>query len=153
MMELLGKMPKNLAQSGKNFKKFFFANGHLRRISGLNYWPLKKVLVEKYRIREDEAQALADFLLPMLNWNHEKRASAQEMLNHPWLNMPDNYDFKYTDREFEVKMLKQQMKKTGDHDAELEDRQEMNELVDSEPEIYGADIEDIPPPKKSSKRK
>ena len=45
------------------------------------------------------------------------------------------------------------MKKTGDYDAELEDRQEMNELVDSEPEIYGADIEDIPPPKKSSKRK
>ena len=66
MMELLGRMPRNLALSGKNSRKFFDSNGHLRRISGLNYWPLKKVLVEKYRIKEDEANALADFLLPML---------------------------------------------------------------------------------------
>lgn len=56
MMELLGRMPKNLALSGKNSKKFFDSRGHLRRISGLNFWPLKKVLVEKYRIKEDEAQ-------------------------------------------------------------------------------------------------
>ena len=55
MMELLGRMPKNLALSGKNSKKFFDSKGHLRRISGLNFWPLKKVLVEKYRIKEDEA--------------------------------------------------------------------------------------------------
>ena len=41
--------------------------------------------------KEDEAQALADFLLPMLRWNHEERASAQEMLKHPWLKMKDNY--------------------------------------------------------------
>ncbi len=59
MMELLGRMPKNLALSGKNSKKFFDSKGHLRKISGLNFWPLKKVLVEKYRIKEDEAQAPA----------------------------------------------------------------------------------------------
>jgi serine/threonine-protein kinase SRPK3 len=76
MMELLGRMPKNLALSGKNSKKFFDSKGHLRKISGLNYWPLKKVLVEKYRIKEDEANLLADFLLPMLTWNHETRATA-----------------------------------------------------------------------------
>lgn len=80
MMELLGRMPKNLALSGKNSRKFFDSKGHLRRISGLNFWPLKKVLVEKYRIKEEEAVALADFLIPMLTWNHETRASAQEML-------------------------------------------------------------------------
>ena len=160
MMELLGRMPKNLALSGKNSKKFFDSKGHLRRISGLNFWPLKKVLVEKYRIKEEEAQLLADFLLPMLSWNHETRASAQEMLKHPWLHMPDNYDFKYTDREFECMKLKQDMKNqikggtsTQQDDAVLEDRQEMNELIDSDPELYGADIEDIPPPKKSSRKK
>lgn len=76
MMELLGRMPKNLALSGKHSKKFFTSAGHLRRISGLNYWPLKKVLVEKYRIKETEANALADFLLPMLTWSHETRATA-----------------------------------------------------------------------------
>jgi serine/threonine-protein kinase SRPK3 len=71
MMELLGQMPTNLALSGKNSNKFFNRKGALRRISGLNYWPLKKVLTEKYLIREDEAQALNDFLLPMLDWHHD----------------------------------------------------------------------------------
>ena len=55
MMELLGRMPKNMALSGKNSKKYFDNNGHLKKISGLNYWPLKKVLMEKYKIRENEA--------------------------------------------------------------------------------------------------
>lgn len=159
MMELLGRMPKNLALSGKNSKKFFDSKGHLRRISGLNFWPLKKVLVEKYRIKEDEAMSLADFLLPMLSWNHETRASAYEMLQHPWLQKEDNYDFKYTDREYEVMMLKKELKNqmkggasTQQDDAVLEDRQEMNELIDSDPELYGADVEDIPPRKKDKKK-
>lgn len=76
MMELLGRMPKNMALSGKHSKKFFDSKGHLRRISGLNYWPLKKVLMEKYRIKEHEAEALADFLTPMLEWYPEQRATA-----------------------------------------------------------------------------
>ena len=88
MMELLGRMPKNMAISGKNSKEFFNSVGHLRNIKGLNYWPIKKVLMEKYKIKEAEAQAFADFLTPMLEWEPEKRASAQKMLEHPWLNMP-----------------------------------------------------------------
>lgn len=76
MMELLGRMPKNMALSGKNSKKFFDSDGHLRKISGLNYWPLRKVLMEKYRIKEDEAIALAEFLIPMLEWYPERRATA-----------------------------------------------------------------------------
>ena len=78
------------------------------------------MLIEKYRIKEEEATALADFLLPMLTWNHETRASAQEMLKHPWLDMQDNYDFKYTDREYEVMLLKKGLKK-GNKDAQTSD--------------------------------
>ena len=141
-------MPKNLALSGKNSKKFFDSKGHLRRISGLNYWPLKKVLVEKYRIKEDEANALADFLLPMLHWNHETRATAEQMLKHPWFEMTDNYEFKYTDREYDVMMLKKDLKNQmkGSSAAQVdeginEDKQEMNELIESDPEVYAADNE------------
>lgn len=76
MMELLGRMPKNLALSGKHSRKYFDSRGNLRRINGLNYWPLKKVLTEKYMIKPDEAQALSDFLLPMLEWYPNKRATA-----------------------------------------------------------------------------
>jgi hypothetical protein len=32
------------------------------------------------------------------------------MLSHPWLNMPDNYDYKYTDKEYEIMMLKKDLK-------------------------------------------
>lgn len=72
------------------------------------------------------------------------------MLRHPWLDMEENYDFKYTEREYEVMLLKKELKtqmKGGANaqqdEAVLEDRQEMNELVDSDPELYGADIEDM----------
>ena len=77
MMELLGRMPKNVALSGKNYKRFFGSNATLRKIKGLNFWPLKKVLVEKYRFKEEEATSFAEFLIPMLDWDPEKRASAQ----------------------------------------------------------------------------
>jgi serine/threonine-protein kinase SRPK3 len=63
MVELLGPMPKNFALSGKNSRRFFDSSGHLRRIRGLNYWPLHRVLTEKYRFRREESEALADFLL------------------------------------------------------------------------------------------
>jgi serine/threonine-protein kinase SRPK3 len=76
MMELLGKMPKNLALSGKHSKRFFDSTGHLRRIRGLNYWSLHRVLIEKYKFKQKEAQGFADFLIPLLHWDPEKRASA-----------------------------------------------------------------------------
>jgi serine/threonine-protein kinase SRPK3 len=76
MMELLGRMPKNMALGGKHSRRFFDRSGHLRRIRGLNFWPLKKVLIEKYRFKEKEAVSFADFLMPLLDWNPEKRASA-----------------------------------------------------------------------------
>lgn len=75
-MELLGRMPQTMALSGRNSKRYFDQTGHLRRIRGLNHWPLKKVLVEKYKYKEKEALAFADFLTPLLEWNPEKRATA-----------------------------------------------------------------------------
>jgi len=101
MMELLGRMPKNLAMSGKHSKKYFDSRGNLRRIKDLRFWPVKKVLTDKYMIREEEAEAFSDFLIPMLRWNHDRRATAEEMLNHPWLNMDANYDYKFSKKEYE----------------------------------------------------
>jgi len=75
-MEILGKMPKNLALSGKHAKWFFDASGHLQKIWGLQHWPLKKVLMEKYKIKDEEAEKLSDFLLPMLEWYPERWATA-----------------------------------------------------------------------------
>jgi serine/threonine protein kinase len=35
----------------------------------------------------------------MLEWDPDKRASAQTMLNHPWLKMPSNYDTRMSEEE------------------------------------------------------
>ena len=86
MMEILGPMPKNMALSGKHHKSFFDKTNHLKRIRGLRLWPLKKVLMEKYKMKESEAESFSDFLLPMLEWYPERRATAQDMLKHPWLS-------------------------------------------------------------------
>jgi serine/threonine-protein kinase SRPK3 len=66
MMELLGRMPKNMALSGKHSSKYFDKAGYLKKIRGLNYWPLQKVLMEKYKVKDGEAKALTEFLMPML---------------------------------------------------------------------------------------
>jgi len=94
MMELLGRMSRETALAGTRSRRFFRRNGTLRKIQSLSYWPLKKVLTEKYRFCEKEARALSDFLEPMLRLDPNKRATAQEMLRHPWLQMPADYDTK-----------------------------------------------------------
>lgn len=49
-------------------------------------WPLVDVLIEKYEWPEDEADAFASFLLPMLQIVPDRRATAAQCLEHPWLN-------------------------------------------------------------------
>jgi len=85
MMELIGRMPKHLALSGKYSKEFFNRNGELRHIRSLKFWPCERVLMEKYNMSEKDSKELSDFLSPMLDFNPSKRASAEQMLEHPWL--------------------------------------------------------------------
>ena len=47
----------------------------------------------------------------MLEWHHDRRATAEEMLSHPWLSMPENYDYKFTKKEYEKIQFKKDMKK------------------------------------------
>ena len=47
IIELLGKMPVKFALCGRYSKKYFNKNGNLKRIKGLQYWPLRSVLMEK----------------------------------------------------------------------------------------------------------
>lgn len=96
MMELLGRMPVEMALGCARSRRFFKSDGRLRRIPGLNYWPLKKVLSEKYKFNDKEANAFTEFLLPMLRMDPNKRATAEQMLKHPWLTMEADYDTKMT---------------------------------------------------------
>lgn len=60
--------------------------GELRHITKLKPWSLFDVLVEKYGWSAEDAGHFTNFLLPMLEMVPEKRASARDCLNHPWLN-------------------------------------------------------------------
>eukprot|EP01025_Chloroclados_australasicus_P005297 TRINITY_DN11539_c1_g1_i1.p1 TRINITY_DN11539_c1_g1~~TRINITY_DN11539_c1_g1_i1.p1 ORF type:complete len:781 (-),score=104.12 TRINITY_DN11539_c1_g1_i1:169-2511(-) len=85
IIELLGYMPKWFCLKGRYSREFFNRQGELRNIKDLRFFSLDRVLVEKYKMDEDEAIALTDFLLPMLECDPAKRINAQEALQHPWL--------------------------------------------------------------------
>ena len=78
----------------------------------------------------------------MLGWHHDRRATAQQMLEHPWLNMPANYDYKYTEKEYQILQLKKDMKANDQELTNNNYKLEMNELIESEPEEYKPDSPD-----------
>ncbi|KAJ1388965.1 Serine/threonine-protein kinase, active site [Sesbania bispinosa] len=86
MMELLGMMPRKIALGGRYSRDFFNRYGDLRHIRRLRFWPLNKVLMEKYDFTEQDAIDMADFLVPLLDFVPEKRPTAAQCLNHPWIS-------------------------------------------------------------------
>nr|XP_057940399.1 SRSF protein kinase 1a isoform X2 [Doryrhamphus excisus] len=85
MIELLGKIPRHYALSGKYSQEYFTKRGDLKHITKLKPWGLLEVLVDKYEWPREEAECFTDFLLPMLELIPEKRATAADCLRHPWL--------------------------------------------------------------------
>ncbi|XP_032375699.1 SRSF protein kinase 3 [Etheostoma spectabile] len=85
IMELLGKIPPVVAFSGKYSAEYFSRRGDLRRIGPLRFWRLYDVLVEKYHFLLEDATGFSDFLLRMLDYYPERRATAAQCLHHPWL--------------------------------------------------------------------
>ncbi|KAF7121384.1 hypothetical protein RHSIM_Rhsim13G0103400 [Rhododendron simsii] len=88
MMELLGMMPRKIALGGRYSREFFNRYGDLRHIRRLRFWPMNKVLMEKYEFSEQDAKDLADFLVPILDFVPEKRPTAAQCLIHPWITGP-----------------------------------------------------------------
>ena len=144
MIELLGPMPLNFAKSGKHYSKFFDDNNHLKKIRGLNHWSLKKVLVQKYRMRDSHADEFASFLLPQLTYEPTKRATAYDLLQHPWLSSPSE-DYLLTEEEHKKMMRKIELKQSLgiDNNEEGEEEYDNVSLLDeSDIEKYNGDIDD-----------
>lgn len=86
MMELLGPLPQSLIEKGQYSREFFTRSGELRHIRRLNFWSLRDVLGEKYKLPPEDAVGLAQFLAPMLIFEPAQRATAAEALLHPFVN-------------------------------------------------------------------
>ena len=84
----------------------------------------------RYKFKENEAVELADFLQPMLNYDPDKRISAQELLKHKWLNMPANFEYTMNEKEYQkIVMIKQNSKKERHEDeAKVDVYESDNEL-------------------------
>nr|XP_033776748.1 SRSF protein kinase 3 isoform X3 [Geotrypetes seraphini] len=86
IIELLGDIPPQFALSGRYSREYFSRRGELRHIQNLKHWGLFEVLVEKYEWPLEQASQFSDFLLPMMEYVPEKRATAAQCLQHQWLN-------------------------------------------------------------------
>jgi serine/threonine-protein kinase SRPK3 len=83
--ELLGKIPKKMACTGKYSKNYFDRKGNLKHIKQLKYWPVQDVLHEKYHFSKKDAKEVADFVVPLLEYDAKQRATALQCLGHKWL--------------------------------------------------------------------
>jgi serine/threonine protein kinase len=93
MMELVGKIPRHMALAGKLSKQFFNRHGDLKNIRELRFWGPASVLHEKYAFPEIEAAMIESFLKPALNTDPERRATALDCAQHPWLMQEDDGSF------------------------------------------------------------
>ncbi|XP_069499333.1 SRSF protein kinase 3-like [Ambystoma mexicanum] len=86
IVELLGQIPPRIALSGTNSQAFFNRQGDLLRIPYLYPCSLHETLVGRHKWQKTEAELFSSFLLPMLQYASEKRATAEQCLQHPWIN-------------------------------------------------------------------
>ena len=144
-IQTLGKMPKNFARRGEYYNKFFTKEGKMRRVKEIKYIPLKEILVKKYHFKENEAQALTDFLMPMLEFYPERRASARELLRHPWLTMPPNYDYLMSEAEIFKMNMKENLLGINKEKENEDPKNEINkdrDVYSSDSELNEGDCED-----------
>ena len=142
-IELLGKIPKNFALSGTESKRFFTKEGKLCRINTLHKRLLKDVLIKKYHMKKKEAENLNDFLLPMLEFCPEKRATAKQMLNHPWLNLEERENYIMSEWEIEkMNLIEETQKEKLSEDGGENENNNNNYICSSEEESIQADDED-----------
>uniref|UniRef100_A0A0N4ZIH5 non-specific serine/threonine protein kinase n=1 Tax=Parastrongyloides trichosuri TaxID=131310 RepID=A0A0N4ZIH5_PARTI len=85
IIELLGKIPGNVFRQGKLWRKFFHKNGQLKHIHHLRPWSLLEVLTQKYNWPFEKARSFTSFLLPMLEYDQNERATARQCLQHKWI--------------------------------------------------------------------
>jgi len=103
--------------------------------------------MQKYKLKKHEASMLADFLMPILKWRPSERPSAKQMLEHPWLSMPDDYNPKMSDLEYQKYQLimstkEQEEKVEKKMEAVFDDECRIGELVADQSEEVEADDED-----------
>ncbi|XP_065605561.1 SRSF protein kinase 3-like isoform X1 [Cyrtonyx montezumae] len=88
IIELLGRIPPQIAFSWNKSTKFFRRPGALLRISRLVPRSLHAILVDRLQRRTHEVPPFTSFLLSALRYAPERRPTAAQCLQHAWLSAP-----------------------------------------------------------------
>ena len=139
-IEILGYIPKKLIMQMKQPKIYFDMLEKFNKFKSIKKTSIKNLLIENYNFKIDEAQALHDFLSKMFEYFPEKRPSAKNMLAHPWLNMPSNFDYFNTNENINNNII-------NENNNEKIDETYLNNLIKEQKENefnqeYVADDED-----------
>lgn len=87
MEKLVGPIPVQMKKLSKR-KKFLFDKQrkyHIKNLEEFEQYPMKQRLAEQYLFSEKDAEEMADFIMSALKHDPAERASAEELLNHPWI--------------------------------------------------------------------
>ena len=139
IIQIAGKMPKMFVSRGLYSNKYFNKFGKLKRIKKIEKINLNDILINNYKFKENEAKALTDFIMPMLEYYPEKRVSARQMLRHPWLKMPPN--FQYIMNDDEIKNYNNKNKKNNNNENNNENNIENNNDEIKRSDVYSSDTE------------
>uniref|UniRef100_A0AAF5PPX4 non-specific serine/threonine protein kinase n=1 Tax=Wuchereria bancrofti TaxID=6293 RepID=A0AAF5PPX4_WUCBA len=85
IIELLGTISPRVYKKGAHWREFFDKHGRLLHIHQLKPWSLVEVLTQKYDWPIESAGQFASFLIPMLAFDQDERATARQCLRHDWL--------------------------------------------------------------------
>lgn len=87
MEKMLGPIPVNMKKKSKR-SKFLFdekRHFHIKNLEPIKPFSLEDVLIKQCLFTKREAREISDFLRKTLEYIPSKRATAEELLNHPWV--------------------------------------------------------------------
>uniref|UniRef100_A0A1A9ZQZ2 non-specific serine/threonine protein kinase n=1 Tax=Glossina pallidipes TaxID=7398 RepID=A0A1A9ZQZ2_GLOPL len=85
MIQMLGAVPPDLIYRGQHGLNYFSSYDSLRCKTKLKPRSMTDLLIANYSWQPDEARKFSEFLLPMLEYDPNARATAAECLKHPWM--------------------------------------------------------------------
>ena len=91
MEKLLGPIPLVMKKKSKRSKFLFDSkkNFHIKNLEKITRTSIYNILVKQHLFSETQARSIADFLSTVLQYNPQKRITADEMIKHQWLNSTD----------------------------------------------------------------
>jgi serine/threonine-protein kinase SRPK3 len=85
MYEILGKMPREMAEMCDFSEDLFDNKGRVLKHKNCNYTSLSEILITEFEFEKSDAIEIERFLKRMLEYDPKKRASAKELLEDPWI--------------------------------------------------------------------